>query len=111
MRLGCLDGHRLQIDPETLQRVRELTVLEKPLCANCLCRYHCAGGCHVNHNTALPAGQFDAVCIQTRLVTITQLLNQLGQHRLVDEWLADRAMWEASAWQRTDRLCGEEMRV
>ena len=111
MRLGRLDGHGLQIDPEALWRVRRLTVLEKPLCANCLCRYHCAGGCHVNHNMALPVGQFDAVCIQTRLVTITQLLNQLGQHRLVDEWLADRAMWEASAWQRTDRLCGEEMRV
>lgn len=111
MRLGRLNGRGLEIAPEALQRARNLTVHQKPLCADCLCRFHCAGGCHVNHPASAPAGRFDDVCVQTRLVTITALLKQLEQNELAREWLADRPASEVSVWQRTDRLCSDEMRL
>lgn len=104
MRLGRLNGRGFEIDPAASARLRNLTVLDRPLCAECFCRYHCAGGCHVHHDTSAPAGRYDAVCIQTRLVTVTTLLRRLGQHDLAAAWLRDRAAAEAAAWQRSDRL-------
>jgi uncharacterized protein len=94
----------LQIDDEALQRIRELNVLKRPLCTHCMCRYNCAGGCHVNHDTSAESGNFDRLCIQTRLITIANLLKILGQHDLVTEWFADRAAVERSAWQANDRI-------
>jgi hypothetical protein len=79
-------------------------VERRPLCADCFCRYHCAGGCHVNHDTSGQPGNYDAQCIQTRLITILQLLDRLEQPRLRDEWLADRPSMEISVWQPNDRL-------
>ena len=104
LRLGRLAGGRLEIDPQALQRARQLTVHEKPLCAGCLCRYHCAGGCHVNHHTNAAPGQYDTLCLQTRLITIASLLRQLGQDELAAAWLADRQAMQASAWQAGDAL-------
>jgi uncharacterized protein len=104
--LGSVRAGRLDVDAEALQRVRGNSVLDKPLCADCLCRYHCAGGCSVGHITDRPPGEYDATCIQTRLVTIGRLLDQLGCQETVDEWLADKPALEASALQASDRLCG-----
>jgi uncharacterized protein len=101
MRLGHVSAGRFEIDPAVLQRVRDLTVQPRPLCADCLCRYQCAGGCHVNHDKA---DQFDDLCVQTRLVTLTLLLRQIGQDELADAWLADRQAQETSVWQKSDRL-------
>jgi uncharacterized protein len=101
MRLGRIAAGRLEIDPAALQRVRDLTVRERPLCAGCLCRYQCAGGCHVNHDAA---GKYDDLCVQTRLVTLTKLLRQIGQDELAETWLADRRALEKSVWQASDRL-------
>lgn len=109
MRLGTLAAGQLHVDDDALQKARNLTVLERGLCADCMCRYHCAGGCHVNHDTGVPPGQFDAVCVQTRLVTIAQLLERLGQRNVMDAWLADRSAMEASVWQSSDRLCSPPM--
>jgi uncharacterized protein len=108
LRLGRLNGKGFEIDPAALQSVRDLTVHQKPLCADCFCRYHCAGGCHVNHSTAAAPGEFDNLCVQTRLITIATLLRQIGQHALADAWLGDRDALEAAVWQKTDRLCIEE---
>jgi uncharacterized protein len=106
MRLGQMVDGRLAIDQSALQNVRQLTVHEKALCSSCLCRYHCAGGCHVNHDTS--GGQYDELCLQTRLITITGLLKRLGQADLADEWLNDRSALEISAWQATDELCNSK---
>jgi len=99
----------LEIDHEAVQRVRSLNVHNRPLCTHCLSRYHCAGGCHVNHDTSAPPGRFDDLCIQTRLITIANLLKEMNQPDLVDEWFADRPALEASVWQSTDRLCSQEI--
>ena len=104
MHLGRLQDGKLAVSQQALDRVRGLSVERRPLCADCFCRYHCAGGCHVNHDTSGQPGNYDAQCIQTRLITILQLLDRLEQPRLRDEWLADRPSMEISVWQPNDRL-------
>jgi hypothetical protein len=99
----------LEIDYKALEGVRSLNVNNRPLCANCMCRYNCAGGCHVNHNTSAVPGNFDSLCIHTRLIIIANLLKQMGQHDLVTEWLSDRTAMEASVWQMTDRIMSPEL--
>jgi hypothetical protein len=66
-----------------------------------LCRFHCAGGCVVNHKLE---AAFDDLCIQTRLVTISKLLREAGQPDLTQSWLTNRAAMEAAALQPSDRL-------
>lgn len=108
LRIGRMDGGRLAIDPLALEAVRGLTVHEKPLCAGCLCRYHCAGGCHVNHDASLAPGNYDDLCLQTRLVTITGLLKRLGQPALARDWLSDREALELTARHSPDTLLALE---
>jgi uncharacterized protein len=111
LRLGCMDGGTINIASKMLNHVRSLTVENRPLCANCFCRYHCAGGCYVNHDTGSSPGQFDALCIQTRILTIISLLKRLGQDELIGEWMSDRTLMEASVWQQTDRLCNDDDQI
>jgi uncharacterized protein len=94
----------LEIDQLALKRIREMTVYSKPLCEDCLCRYHCAGGCHVNHDTSAAPGNYDDMCIQTRLVTITELLKKMGHGELARLWLSDNQAYDIAAHQETDRL-------
>lgn len=108
MRIGRMAAGRLEIDQAALQNVRQLTVYEKSLCAGCLCYYHCAGGCHVNHDTSAAPGQYDDPCLQTRLITITGLLKRLGQEALAHQWLNERTVLEVSAWQESDDLYTKE---
>jgi uncharacterized protein len=104
--LGAVENGKLNIPPARLDHIHSLNVENRPLCTDCFCRYHCAGGCYVNHETSAPPGQFDALCIQTRLITIINLLQRLGQQEeLIHEWLADRHAMETSVLRRTDRLC------
>ncbi len=104
MRLGQLQSGTFALDSASLRRVRSMQVQNRPLCADCLCRFHCAGGCHVHHNTHRAPGQFDDWCIQTRLITITRLLRGLGEHERADAFLADRSASEIAVWQPSDRL-------
>jgi hypothetical protein len=49
-------------------------------------------------------GDYDAVCLRTRLITIARLLERLDRWAEADAWLADRGELERAAWQRNDRL-------
>ncbi|NLX09599.1 MAG: radical SAM protein [Chloroflexi bacterium] len=104
LRIGRLDSGRFAIHTDALQDVRALTVHARPLCADCFCRYHCAGGCHVNHDTRGRPGEYDALCVQTRLITLAGLLREIGQGELAAAWLEDRAACAVSAGQPSDRL-------
>ena len=55
----------LEIDEEALAGIRDLNVYNRSLCDDCMCRYHCAGGCHVNHDTSRKPGDFDNLCVHT----------------------------------------------
>lgn len=110
MRLGQIDVPRSQIDVQSsaLDRVRQHSIHNRSLCTNCICRFHCAGGCHVHHDTSGLPGSYDNLCIQTRLVTVSKLLHKLGQQDLVTDWFADSEALRATVLQRNDRLLAEE---
>ena len=106
MRLGTVDlaSGRFQLDDNAVQQVRSYQVENKPGCAHCFCRYHCAGGCHVNHPTNHAPGSYDDLCIQTRLVTIAHLLQQLQQSATINRLFADRGAMETAVFQPNDHL-------
>jgi uncharacterized protein len=106
MHLGHINLPLTQIDVKLadLNRVRQNSVHNRSLCANCLCRFHCAGGCHVHHDTSAPPGTYDDLCIQTRIITISKLLNQLGQHDLVTNWLVNHEALQTAIMQANDRI-------
>jgi uncharacterized protein len=81
------DSPQFQFDLKKLETIRDLMHHPAPLCETCLCYYHCAGGCYVNHHSIQQAGQYDAVCIRTRLITIGKLLKRMGCPELYHRWL------------------------
>ena len=103
MRLGRVAEGGFKFAPGAVDRVRALADERQAQCAHCLCRYHCAGGCLVNHHPSAP-GQFNAMCSQTRLITLIQLLKQLGQTEALRVWQLDPAAQAKALWQPTDRL-------
>ncbi len=109
MQLGNLTAKGFHIRTEAIDRMRQFSVYNKPLCTDCFCRYHCAGGCHVSHHTARPAGEYDDLCIRTRLVSAALLLDRLGQHQLREDWLNDDSHALLTALQTTDRLSMQEI--
>jgi uncharacterized protein len=111
LRLGSVDvaGRCFLIDEGALRRVRHIPTREKSLCANCFCRYHCAGGCHVHHRTDREPGDYDELCVITRLITAAKLLGRLGQPDVADELLADPTATAVLAGQVDDRLLPESV--
>jgi uncharacterized protein len=75
------------MDQNQVRYARSLNVLSYPLCQNCFAKYHCAGGCHVNHSQIQQATSYDRLCIQTRLIIIGKLLKRIRSNQLYDEWL------------------------
>jgi uncharacterized protein len=106
MSLGWVDtgAHRLCIDIDAINRVRRLNVNNKPRCAHCFCRFHCAGGCYVRQPAGKAPGDYDDLCVHTRLVTAARLLRLLGEDALASGWLRDQASLELAARQPDDRL-------
>lgn len=106
LRLGRVDvaARRLEIEGEALDRTRRLAARHKPLCANCFCQYHCAGGCHVHHDTNRPAAAYDDMCVATRLITADKLLRRLRLTALADRTLTDPVAARALAQHADDRL-------
>ncbi len=100
---------RFQIAMDDLQRIRKLNVQGRQLCDDCLCRCSCGGGCYVNHETSRRAGEFDQLCIYTRLITVAKLLREMGQDNFVKELLASQRNMEVSVWRQTDRLFSQEL--
>jgi uncharacterized protein len=93
-----------ELDLAALKAIRRLNVDQYSLCTNCFCRYHCAGGCHVKRHAVLASSTYDDTCIQTRLVTLANLLDRLGEAKLKQAWLADRSALQAAVLQANDRL-------
>jgi len=104
LRLGWVgaDG-TLTLEPSAIERLRGSAVAQ-PRCARCFCRWSCAGGCHVNRAAPEAAVGGDSFCIQTRLISAAQLLDQLGQTGIAKQLLGDRAAARALAVRPADRL-------
>jgi uncharacterized protein len=104
LRLGRMEGGGAQLDLDAVASVRGLNVHNKPVCTCCFCKYHCAGGCHVNHGPRGPQGGYDRLCIQTRIIALRNVLVAMGQDDLVREWIGHREAAEAAVAQPSDLL-------
>ncbi len=88
MRLGNLKQNgSVALDRSAVESIRRLNVLNKPACQQCFCKWHCAGGCHVNNPLPTTPGAYNRLCIQTRLITLHNILKTMGQERLMDRLL------------------------
>ena len=104
LRLGRMEDGHARLRAEAIASVRSLNVHHKPFCARCFCKWHCAGGCHVNHRPDGPPGAYDRLCIQTRIISLRNALEAMGQAHLVREWIAEREAVERSVLRASDRL-------
>ena len=106
LRIGNVepDG-RLSINPEAIQRLREITA-DRPRCTRCFCRWSCAGGCLVTETPPGHGLEYTDFCRQTRLIQACVLLARLGLMDLADSLLTDaeavRRLWDHA----DDRLRG-----
>jgi uncharacterized protein len=104
LHLGYMDGSVPHLDADAIAFVRSLNVWNKPFCARCFCKWHCAGGCHVNHTPEGPPGAYDRLCIQTRIIALRNILKAMGQDDLAGDWLQDRDAMERTVYQASDAL-------
>ncbi|MBI4612793.1 MAG: radical SAM protein [Planctomycetes bacterium] len=102
--LGTSNAVRgIDLDPEAVEAVRRLSA-GHDRCRNCLARWHCAGGCHVNQSYPGCPGAYDDFCIQTRIITACRLLDRLGRREDVEGLLGDPRALERLALHASDRL-------
>jgi radical SAM protein with 4Fe4S-binding SPASM domain len=106
LRLGSVgaDDRALHLDPVAVDRVRTLAATPAARCTRCLCRLHCAGGCHVDHRPGADDDGYDDLCVSTRVLTIAQLLERLGRDDLAASWLADDGALATSARWPSDLI-------
>lgn len=98
------DDGTLCLDHGSVDRLRCLNVLNYRRCDGCFCRWHCAGGCHVNHShPGCPQG-YDDLCIQTRAITLYRILQSLDRKDLFDELLSDGTELRRTVLQDPDSL-------
>jgi len=109
LHLGTIAGRgHVQVDPEAIAATRRLNVWNKPACAKCFCRWHCAGGCHVNHPLPDAPGNYDRLCYQTRLIAARNLLQAMGRHDLTRQLAQDDDAMQRLAAQPSDLLVESE---
>jgi uncharacterized protein len=105
--LGAIEpGGEVRLDMGRVKAMRTL-VTAKERCRNCFCRWSCAGACHVGETYPGSSLTYTAFCIQTRLITACELLQDLGYGELGKELLGSPLARETLALQPDDRL-GEE---
>lgn len=110
LRLGRVDVNArcLEIDDGAVDRTRRFAGRQKRLCARCFCQYHCAGGCHVHHDTGRPAAAYDDMCVATRLITAGKVLRRLQLPAALSQCLEDPAAARSLAQHPDDRLIPSE---
>lgn len=104
LELGEIRDGRVVLRDEAVRAARGLNVWNKPFCQGCFCKWHCAGGCHVNHVLPDRPGEYGRLCIQARAIALCRLLNDMGQGEGVDTLLADRQALARAVCQPSDRL-------
>lgn len=104
LRLGRVRAGKFELDENILESIHGFTSNDHPGCVNCLCRYHCAGGCHVRQNGNHSPGRYADTCVQTRLVTTANLLRRMNAGSLANDWLEDTAALMSFANQSSDQL-------
>ena len=106
LELGKIENGAVLLDEAAVEATRGLNVRNEPFCADCFCKWHCAGGCHVNHVLPAEPGNYDRLCIQTRLLTVRNILSAMGRDDVVHELFRSPTALERVAWQASDELAG-----
>jgi uncharacterized protein len=104
LRLGRVENGAVLLDDGAVTSTRSLNVWNKPFCARCFARWHCAGGCHVNHSLSHTPGDYDRLCLQTRAITLRNVLKALDHDDLTRELLEDPPAWERAVRQASDLI-------
>ena len=104
LRLGRMENGSVFLDADRVAAARRMNVWEKPGCSGCFCRWHCAGGCHVNHRP--PDGQagYDRLCIQTRALALRSILKELDRDDLAVDLMVHCKSLERSILQPSDAI-------
>jgi uncharacterized protein len=111
LRLGRIEASSVTLDGEGVTAARSLNVWNKPSCARCFCKWHCAGGCHVNHVLPDTPGAYDRLCTQTRIITLCNILQAMDRDDLTLPLLSDTEALERPVWQASDAIAdvGEDL--
>jgi radical SAM protein with 4Fe4S-binding SPASM domain len=105
MRMGWMaQNSAVTLDMDIVEALRDMNVSNRPTCDSCFCRWHCAGGCHVDHRLSGLPGAYDRLCIQTRSIALSNILKGMGQERLVEALLDDATALQTVVCQPSDRL-------
>lgn len=105
LRLGRLDADRkITLDPKAVTYTRSLNVWNKPFCHRCFCQWHCAGGCHVTHSLPPAPGDYDRLCLQTRIITLRNILKAMEKENLVRRLLDQPDALAQTIRQASDKL-------
>ena len=105
LNLGHITGTgEIVLDHHSIETLRSLQVLNKPRCRSCFCRWHCAGGCHVNHTFPGCADAYDELCIQTRIITLFNILKDLKREDVFENLIRDKKYLGRVIFQRSDCL-------
>jgi uncharacterized protein len=102
LRLGRIEHGVVWLDDGAVELARSLNVWNKPGCTRCFCKWHCAGGCHVNHEHSGRPGDCDRLCIQTRAIALRSLLKEMGQADRARELLRHPQALEKAVRQTSD---------
>lgn len=104
LELGRIEDGSVFLDQDAVAAVRRLNVREKKACAHCFCKWHCAGGCHVNHELSSRPGDYDRLCIQTRIITLRNILRAMKRDDLTHLLLKNPKALERAVWQDSDAI-------
>ena len=109
LRLGKLEGGSVILDEEAVASARGMNVWAKPCCSTCFCKWHCAGGCHVNHVLPDRPGSYDRLCIQTRVLALRYILKEMERDDLMVDLLQDPQSLERTILQPSDAIASVEL--
>jgi uncharacterized protein len=111
LRLGRLEQGSVSLDKDAVAAARSMNVWAEPCCSDCFCKWHCAGGCHVNHVLPDRPGSFDRLCIQTRILALRNILKEMERDDLMVDLLKDGRALERAVWQASDAIASVEIGV
>jgi uncharacterized protein len=106
LRLGQFVNGQAILDYRAVEAVRSLNVDNKLFCSTCFCRWHCCGGCHVNHQLPPTSGSYTALCIQTRILTLRSILMAMGRRDLMSALFESPQALERAVLQASDVFPG-----
>lgn len=102
--VGQVHQHgKVELDFEKIKQLRN-PLYSKSRCENCLCRFGCAGNCHVNCTYPGSSILYTDFCIHTRIITACRLLEAMEQQSIADELLDDSSALKNLALQKSDHL-------